>query len=176
MAHAVRPSIPKRAWPQLAWTYFVRIKRHLLPVLTVALLGAACSPVVDIRGQQPEPQQLAQVKVGVSTEEQVQALLGTPSTSTTWGEQVWHYVYERTVTRSFFDPEVTDYRVVTIAFDDQGKVTKISKLGPNALKPVDAVTRVTPTPGREMTIIEQLLGNVGKFTGAGSSGGPGGGG
>ena len=155
----------------------MRTKRHLLPLLSATLLGlAACSPTVDIRGQLPEPDQLAQVKVGVSTEEQVQTLLGTPSSSTTWGEQVWHYVYERTETRSFLDPVVKDYRVVTIAFDDQGKVSKISKLGPDALKPVDFVTRETPTPGREMTVIEQLLGNVGKFTGAGSSGGPGGGG
>lgn len=139
-------------------------KRHLAPIFAAALLGvAACTPTVDMRGRVPSPEMLSQIKVGETTEEQAQLLLGSPSTTMNWGGQVWHYVYERTETRSFLDPVVKEYKVVTIVFDDQGKVARIDKLGNKSLKPVDIVTRETPTAGKEMTIVEQMLGNVGKF-------------
>lgn len=159
-ARAVRPSIPNsRGY------LFVSTKRHFAPLFVLALLGlGACTPTIDIHGEIPAPELLAQVKIGQSTEEQVQQLLGSPSSTTTWGNQVWHYIYERTETLSFFTPRVKDYREVTIVFDDSGKVSDIKQLGKKALKKVVMVPRETPTAGKELTAIEQLLGNVGKFS------------
>lgn len=160
----MRPSIPNsRGY------LFVSTKRHFAPFFALPLfvltgLGlSACTPTVDIHGEIPAPELLAQVKIGESTEEQVQQILGSPSSTTAWGNQVWHYIYERTETLSFFTPRVKDYQEVTIAFDDSGKVLDIKRLGKKALKNVVMVTRETPTAGKEMTVIEQLLGNVGKF-------------
>ena len=144
------------------------IKRHLFLTsalaFSMALFGlSACSPTVDIRGRIPEPELLAQVKVGQSSEDDVQTLLGSPSSTTVWGNQIWHYIYERTETVSFLTPVVKEYKAVSIVFDDQGKVAKIEKLNGKKIKDVDLVTRETPTAGKEMTVVEQLLGNVGKF-------------
>jgi hypothetical protein len=38
-------------------------------------------------------------------------------------------------------------------------------------KEVVPVARVTPAPGRELTFLEQLIGNLGKFNGGGGGGG-----
>jgi outer membrane protein assembly factor BamE (lipoprotein component of BamABCDE complex) len=129
------------------------------------LLGiAACTPTIDARGDMPDPEALAQVKVGVTTEDQVQSLLGTPSTTMTYGEDVWHYIsgHERTV--SFFTPVETDRTVISISFDKNGVVRDISRLGLKDGKTVDLVTRETPTAGKELSVLEQLVGNVGRFT------------
>ena len=123
----------------------------------------ACSPTVDVRGNLPLPESLAQIKVGETTEEQVQTLLGSPSTALYYGDETWHYVYQKIETVSFFTPKVIDSSTLTIMFDTAGRVKSITKTGMNDLKPVQAVDRETPTAGKEFSVIEQLLGNVGKF-------------
>jgi hypothetical protein len=43
-------------------------------------------------------------------------------------------------------------------------------------KEITPVARATPAPGRELSFLEQLIGNLGKFNGGGAGGGSGGGG
>jgi outer membrane protein assembly factor BamE (lipoprotein component of BamABCDE complex) len=57
-----------------------------------------------------------------------------------------------------------DYATITVSFDTNGKVDSVKKLGKKDRKSIDLVTRETPSAGREFSIMEQLVGNVGKFT------------
>ena len=60
--------------------------RFLIFCLGVAMGTAAlsaCAPTVDIRGNVPNPDKLAQIKPGVQTREQVAGLLDTPVARTT---------------------------------------------------------------------------------------------
>ena len=43
-------------------------------------------------------------------------------------------------------------------------------------KEITPVARATPAPGRELSFLEQLIGNLGKFNGSSGGGGGGGGG
>ena len=138
--------------------------RPFFILLAAALPLWACSPTVDIRGNQPSPESLAQIKVGETTDEQAQLILGTPSSVLTYGEPTWHYVYQKVETVSFFTPRVVDYGAVTLVFDAEGKVKSINKIGKKDLKDIDQVSRETPTAGKELSVIEQLIGNVGKFS------------
>lgn len=138
--------------------------RKLSTLLFITTSLWACSPTVDTRGNLPLPESVAQIKIGETTEEQVQTLLGTPSTALLYGEETWHYVYQKIETVSFLTPKVVDSSTLTIVFDAEGKVKSISKSGMKDLKDVQTVDRETPTAGKEMSVIEQLLGNVGKFS------------
>ncbi len=129
-----------------------------------ALLIGGCTPTVDLRGNLPEPDQMAQIKEGVSTRDDVQALLGTPSATSTFGDESWQYISSRTETVAFFAPEEKDRKVVRITFDRNGVVKKVSQLGLQDAKDIDQVSRETPTAGKELSILEQLLGNVGRFS------------
>ena len=40
-------------------------------------------------------------------------------------------------------------------------------------KDVDMVTRITPTAGKELTVLEQIMGNVGRFSGPRQQSNPG---
>ena len=130
--------------------------------LLVALATAACTTEVDVRGDLPTPQALAQLKPGM-TEEEVQALLGTPSSTMTYGEEVWLYISMQTETVSFFTPTETDRKVVSVYFAKDGKVSKVTTVGLADGRPLESVARETPSAGRDSSILQQLFGNVGRF-------------
>ena len=136
------------------------------PRFSLILLGglallAACEPTVANRGNLLDSDKLTAIHVGTSTREDVMAKLGTPSEVSPFDEKTWYYFGRRTEQTSFFDPEVTDQQAVEIRFDDQGVVTKASKLDPAAAQDITPIDRRTPTYGHETTFFEQLLGNMG---------------
>jgi outer membrane protein assembly factor BamE (lipoprotein component of BamABCDE complex) len=52
--------------------------------------------------------------------------------------------------------------VYKIAFDDTGVVSMIKRVDGETLD-VPLASRTTPTSGNEITFIQQVLGNVGKY-------------
>lgn len=139
---------------------------HHRSLLAACLIvtATACSPIIEVRGNLPPPDQLAQIKIGTSTREDVQALLGTPSNITPFGEESWHYISAVTEREAFFEPEVKERKVVTVVFDRAGTVRAIDNRGLEDGKDVVPANRETPTAGKELTILQQLMGNVGRFS------------
>ena len=137
---------------------------HFLLAATLVAAATACTPIVEVRGNQPPPEQLAQVKIGTSTREDVQALLGTPSNITPFGEETWHYISAITEREAFFEPITKERKVVTVVFDRAGTVRAIDNRGLEDGKNVVPVSRETPTAGKELTFLQQLMGNVGRFS------------
>jgi outer membrane protein assembly factor BamE (lipoprotein component of BamABCDE complex) len=135
---------------------------------SVGLLAlAACTPTIDQRGNLPEPAKLAEIKPGETTKDAVSHILGTPSTVSTFNDKTWYYISRRTEQVSFFSPDVLDQQVVAVAFDDSGVVREVEHLGLADSRTVDPSPRVTPSAGRELGLMEQLVGNVGRFSGVG---------
>lgn len=131
----------------------------LLTVIT------ACAPRQDYRGLVIDEDKLKLVTVGQTTEAQVGALLGSPSTTSTfpeWGT-TFYYISSETEAVAFLAPELIDQQVVAIAFDKEGKVREIKRYGMKDGRQIAFVERETPTRGRELTFLEQLFGNLGRF-------------
>jgi outer membrane protein assembly factor BamE (lipoprotein component of BamABCDE complex) len=137
---------------------------RILAAATLLAASAACTPIVEVRGNQPPPEQLAQVKIGTSTREDVQALLGTPSNITPFGEESWHYISAITEREAFFEPVFKERKVVTVVFDRAGTVRAIDNRDMEDGKDVVPVGRETPTAGKELNILQQLMGNVGRIS------------
>lgn len=57
---------------------------------------------------------------------------------------------------------MTQRSVTEITFNDAGLVSEVRTLGLDDGQRVAMNTRETPTRGRQLTILEQLLGNVGR--------------
>lgn len=153
--------------------------KHVAPrtarwVLAVGLMTAGCQETIDVRGFVPDDESLSRVQVGLQQKEDVRDLLGTPSTITPFGDETWLYISRRTSSMAFFNPSVLSQQVVAIVFDERGIVSDVRKLEFTDGKLVDHVARVTPSPGKELTFLEQLLGNVGRFNRQGGAYVPGG--
>lgn len=142
-------------------------------LLSTTLLATACAPRQDYRGIAIEEDKLNLIKVGETSEGQVSALLGSPSTISTfpdWGT-VYYYISSETETVAFLAPELIDQQVVAISFDRNSRVKEIKRYGLKDGKQIAFVDRETPTRGKEMTVLEQLFGNFGRFNNSVGGGG-----
>jgi outer membrane protein assembly factor BamE (lipoprotein component of BamABCDE complex) len=149
--------------------------------LLVAVSGAAavasCAPTVEQRGNLPNPDKMAEIHAGSTTKDEVVKILGTPSSVSIFGnDKSWYYISRRTAQTAFFEPDLLDQQVYIVNFDDQGMVRAVDHRAMEDGKEITPVARATPAPGRELSFLEQLIGNLGKFNGAGPSSGGGGGG
>ena len=59
---------------------------------------------------------------------------------------------------------MNDQSVVVMTFDNGGVLRTVRTLDQAAGEPVDVIARTTPSPGSEASFMQQLLGNVGKFS------------
>ena len=143
-----------------------------LLLLAAAVFLAACSPTIDQRGNLPDADNVLAIQPGVSTKDEVSQLLGTPSTVATFSDKTWYYISKRTETVAFFSADVIDQQVLVVKFDDSDVVEQVALLGMGDSNDVDMVGRETPTYGQQLTIIQQLLGNIGRFTKGEQSQGP----
>ena len=100
---------------------------------------------------------LALVPVG-SSREQVLLSLGTPSTTATFDGEVFYYVsQERRRSVAFMKPHIVDQQILAIYFDKDGVVSKRSNYTLQDGKVFDTISRTTPTGGRDLTFLQQVL-------------------
>lgn len=132
--------------------------------LFIMIAAGGCEPRIDTRGFMPHPELVEQVEPGELDKFQVAQILGTPSTVSTFDEDTWYYVTQRTQNFAFFKPEIVDQSVLAIQFDEIGRVAALNRYTIEDGLIIDPVTRKTPTAGKELSIIQQLFGNVGRFS------------
>ena len=134
-------------------------KIHLILPGLMALL-AACEPTVASRGNVLDPDNLAQIKPGATTREEVASTLGSPTEVSTFDEKIWYYIGRKTEQYSFFRPDVVSQQAVEVDFDDSGIVASVKNVDLSKSADIDAVERTTPTYGHDNTFIRQLLGDL----------------
>lgn len=124
--------------------------------------AAACAPVQTYSGFLPERNdvQIADPQPGVDTRETVTQRFGTPSTTAVFDQTAWYYVSSVQERVAFYNPETTERRVMVVRFNGD-TVASVEKFGLERGRLVSYNSNVTPTRGRELGVLEQLLGNVG---------------
>ena len=132
--------------------------------IVFAGLLAGCSPTVNNHGNTPEPELIQSIRIGSSNRAQIVAMLGTPSAVATFNQESWYYIGSKTSQLAFLPSKILERKVLVIRFDKQGVVRQLERLEKLDGRDIQIVDRKTPTHGRELTILEQLLGNVGKFS------------
>ncbi len=136
--------------------------------LVLALLLAACTTTVQEHGQRLNPQDLAALEPGVTTKEEVEQLLGSPSTVDPFDPNTWIYVSQK-VEKVAFRTDLADQTVLVLRFDDEGVLRKVERRGLEQAARIEPLADRTPTRGAELSLFEQLIGNIGRFPRGGSS-------
>ncbi len=133
----------------------------LLAALSATVLTAACAPVVGQNGFQAIDAKPTDIVAGTDTRQTVLTKLGTPSTTSAFeSETVWYYISQVTEKYTYNRPQVTQRSVTEITFNEGGQVAAVRTLGLDDGERLAMNGRETPTRGRQLTILEQLLGNV----------------
>lgn len=142
-------------------------------LLAAAVLVTGCENPAAIRGFAPAPGTVDKLEVGTQSREDVQRLVGSPSAVATFNPNVWYYISQRQESWGPSRPWITDQSVIEIRFSDAGRVDAIKYYDMSDAQSITMVARTTPTVGKELTILEQILGNVGRFSGPRQQSNPG---
>lgn len=132
--------------------------------MALAVALAACSPQIATHGNMVDVDALAKIEPGRTNQSTVLALLGSPSSQANFGEPTWYYIGQRTERQAFYRPETIERRVVYVDFEPEGTVKSIGTLDLEDGKKIAVVDRETPTAGQRITLLKQLIGNIGRFT------------
>jgi outer membrane protein assembly factor BamE (lipoprotein component of BamABCDE complex) len=153
-------------------------KRSRLGRLALAGVAAAvmagCSATRDFHGYVPDQSFPEDVKPDVDTRSTVLTRLGTPSTTSLFDaetkamaapgkEKLWVYMSSTRELLTFYYPKVVQRSIIAIQFDDQDVVSDVLIYDVDDGRVLDYNSRVTPTRGRELSILEQLFGAVGNL-------------
>ncbi len=129
-------------------------------VLAILPVLSACNSTSQVLslGYQVNEDTLDLVPEG-SSREQVLLALGSPSTTVKQDGEVYYYI-SQTKRRSvaFARAKVIDQKVLAVYFDKDETVSRLANYGLKDGKVFDYISRTTPTGGRELTFIGQILG------------------
>lgn len=140
----------------------MNMKNIIATALVTLSLTAACTPTVNVRGNMIEDHKVAQIQKGTDTRTDVLRKMGSPTTVAPFDDSVWYYLRQTTEKHGIFDDEVVDERVVVVMFDESGVVEQVNNVD-SKRQNIPYVDRKTPTSGNEITFMQQMLGNLGKF-------------
>ena len=138
------------------------IRAALLAGVLALGLGA-CAQSVQVRGNIPDDEVVSKIDPGVHSRVDIASLLGSPSTVSTFQDSKWYYIGQKSTQFAFFEPEVLERKVLVVSFDEAGFVEDTRTYALEDGQIIDPVDRVTPTEGREISILQQLIGNLGRF-------------
>jgi outer membrane protein assembly factor BamE (lipoprotein component of BamABCDE complex) len=136
--------------------------RNLLILAFVAMLGlAACAPVYRNHGYIPPDEQLAQVMVGQTRMDELEGLIGRPTAQGLLTGSGWYYVGSRWSHYGAREPQEVSREVLAVSFDANGTVSNIERFGKEQGRVVTLSRRVTEGGITEISLVGQLLGNLG---------------
>lgn len=129
----------------------------------LALFLSGCETRVSKHGMVPTNDELALIKPGLHNRGDVRIILGSPSTIARFSPKAWYYVESQFKKKAIANPSLLARKIVEVQFDDRGFVKKIKSFDSTDEQKIRPVERKTPTGGKQLTIIQQLIGNAGRF-------------
>lgn len=133
-------------------------------LLSVGLcLLSSCSVEIEEHGRRIGKDLLNKIVPGSTQKEQVLSILGAPSTENDFGNSAWFYIASNNRRTALFGDKLVSRSIIKIMFNDKNTVTKITMLSEKDQNSVEHNQEKTPTAGQEIGILQQLLGNIGRF-------------
>ncbi|MFN3823695.1 MAG: outer membrane protein assembly factor BamE [Pseudorhodobacter sp.] len=136
------------------------VRLFMLGALTLVV---ACGPIIRNHGYIPSDDDLARLEVGVDTRDSVAAVVGRPSAAGLLNDDGWYYVQSRWRHYGPAAPREIDRQLVAISFNQRGVVENIERFTLEDGRVVPLSRRVTETNIKGVSVIGQLLGNLGVF-------------
>jgi outer membrane protein assembly factor BamE (lipoprotein component of BamABCDE complex) len=145
----------------MSW-FGLQVRRFAALVLVCT--ACACTPLFENHGYAPEDRDLEAVVVGQTTREELPDLIGRPASSGVLSASGWYYVQSRWRTYAFKAPVEIDRQVIAISFSDSGTVSNVERFGLQDGQVVALSRRITESNIKGISLIRQLLSNVGRIS------------
>ena len=112
----------------------------------------------------PHEDVVAKIRKGVHDRDSVNSLFGPPTTVANFNGEIWLYVKRESEQIAFLPEKLLDQSVLAVRFDKNGIVSGIERFAMEDSKGIKPVERKTVTRGQKLKLIEQLIGNIGRFS------------
>jgi len=130
--------------------------------LALAACASACAPVRTNHGFISDSHASTEVQVGVDTKATVLQRLGSPSTTAVFDETAWYYISSTQQRFAFYQPSTVEREVLVVRFGADDTVSRVDRYGVERGQVVAYNNDATPTRGRELGLLEQIFGSVGR--------------
>ena len=139
-------------------------------LLLFCLCVAGCGLETYQSGDLPAQKRLESIKVGDS-KDKVLRVLGTPNYTSSKAEgvdELMIYAQTNKSSRLFFNPKATNQDVYLFVFNGKGVVSEAKHLTLKDAKKVAYESKTTPVEGKNLSVLEQLAENFGKYNAGGN--------
>jgi len=148
----------------------LRFSFKILPIFLLSIIFLnSCSDELESRGYVTKFSKFEEIKKGQSKQE-ILSQFGSPAIISKAGDETWIYAGSEYTKETFFEPQLRGYNAFKISFDSAGLVKGVTQKDINDRKEIELSDEITETGGNEVTFIQQLLGNLGKYNPAGAAG------
>ena len=140
---------------------------RVLGVVAVAFLltlTQACIETTEESGYNFRQKNLDNAELHGMERRQIYAHLGSPSFISAVDEEKWYYLGSETARKSVFDPKIKKMQTLELVFDAEGKVKSWREYDQSDVREVSFKDDNTPTAGHTVGVLEQLIGNIGRFS------------
>ncbi len=131
--------------------------------LLLLAAASACTPIIRDHGFAPTDAELATLEIGKDTRDVVTQKVGRPSAEGLLDDSGWFYVQSRWQQVGPRAPEEVDRQVVVVSFNTGGTVSNVERFTLEDGQVITLSRRVTESNIQGVTVVGQLLGNIGRL-------------
>lgn len=136
--------------------------RATVAAVLLASLSSACASIRENHGYVAEAATHEEpIQPGVDNKSTVLARFGSPSTRGAFDDESWYYISTSTKQYAFLTPATVRREVTAVRFGKDDVVASVEAFGLERGRVIKYSGDKTPTRGRELSILEQLLGSIG---------------
>lgn len=131
-------------------------------LILIAISSNSCIKAIHVSGHLIEEKELQQLKQAISKQD-VENILGSPSSVSSFGPETWYYISTKREKVSFWTDKIIEQHITAISFKTNNSIDVIAKYTEKDIKNHEPSQEITIVRGNDSTTAQQFFGNVGKF-------------
>ena len=131
-------------------------------LMLIALMLSACIVNNSKHGYDSTAADLKQIKVNQNSKEQVEEIMGSPSTVSTFDDNIWYYMTFDVRQIALFPPTITHEKVIQLKFQNN-ILTKVAVYDKNTNRSLGFNKETSEVQGDDQGMMKDFFLNIGRF-------------
>jgi len=143
----------------------MKLKTTIMTI-TLAIILSACTSitesVIESHGYSPNKYDINRIKINLTTKQEIIKEYGEPFIKGIYDNNYWYYISYQTEQYGFGKRKYKKINIAEIKFKEN-IISFVKLYDKSNLNKIKFSNDITNTSGKEFGIIEQIIGNIGRF-------------